>query len=426
MEQLPKIVRQRLRVTAQPGMHPDANVLAAFAEKSLGKVERQQVLAHLAQCADCRGLAFALPEPSAAAGITPSRTVFPWLSWPLLRWAAAAACVVIVGAAVTLRYAGHKSAAPSSAAKQEAAPAAEYKLAPQPPAAVVEGNKLALKVEPKMALQDQRDHATRVQRKAPAPPPLSNRVAATPSSGMGAAANVAGEVAQSNNPPPRISTQQVLVTGAAPVPSTANTTDLQKEARADANESKNAVPSVSESVEVQAEAPVVSTQATELAPGKAKDSNAALKKAAPGGTTGGIVSNRPMAPGQLALQGSQYDVLERAATSSARWSLSADGALERSLDAGKSWQTVPVAEHVVFRAVSATGPDVWAGGAGGALYHSTDGGQSWVQVKPSVKGSTLTDDIIGIEFSDANHGKVATAKHEVWVTNDAGQIWQKQ
>lgn len=34
--------------------HPDADLLAAFAEKRLLGHEREELLAHLAECADCR------------------------------------------------------------------------------------------------------------------------------------------------------------------------------------------------------------------------------------------------------------------------------------------------------------------------------------------------------------------------------------
>src|ERR1700674_126142 len=54
MEQVPKIVSQRLQATAKPADHPDANVLAGFAEKSLTERERVQVMDHLGQCLDCR------------------------------------------------------------------------------------------------------------------------------------------------------------------------------------------------------------------------------------------------------------------------------------------------------------------------------------------------------------------------------------
>ena len=50
---------------------------------------------------------------------------------------------------------------------------------------------------------------------------------------------------------------------------------------------------------------------------------------------------------------------------SVRWTLSSDGAVERSLDSGKSWQTIPVAGGVMFRALAANDADIWAGGTGG-------------------------------------------------------------
>ena len=51
------------------------------------------------------------------------------------------------------------------------------------------------------------------------------------------------------------------------------------------------------------------------------------------------------------------------------------GALQRSSDSGKSWQTIQVANNVVFRALAANDSDIWVGGAAAALYHSSDAGQ---------------------------------------------------
>ncbi len=121
MEQLPKIVQQRLRGPAQPGVHPDPDLLTAFAEKSLNDRERARVLQHLVECADCREvLSLAMPgiEPALAPG--PERS--NWLSWPVLRWGALAACVVVVSAAVTLHY-EHQESVRSVAEKVPAAPA---------------------------------------------------------------------------------------------------------------------------------------------------------------------------------------------------------------------------------------------------------------------------------------------------------------
>ncbi|HWO29026.1 MAG TPA: carboxypeptidase regulatory-like domain-containing protein, partial [Candidatus Acidoferrum sp.] len=150
-----------------------------------------------------------------------------------------------------------------------------------------------------------------------------------------------------------------------------------------------------------------------------------------------------------------------------RWAISATGGLQRSFDQGKTWQAVDVKTNpayflnadssatslqiadkasrtkvqknkdsskvakqetvaLTFRAVTAAGSDVWAGGSGGALYHSADAGNNWAPIVPASAGTTLTGDILSIDFPDAQHGKVSTSTSEVWMTGDGGQSWQKQ
>src|ERR1700685_3110738 len=124
MAEIPKIVGQRLQTMAQLKDHPDPNLLSAFVERSLGKIERIQVFEHLSGCASCRevvSLSATQPEISVVAVAPAGRKVVSrpaaqpefsffgvapagagWLSWPGLRWGAAVACVVVVGAVVTL------------------------------------------------------------------------------------------------------------------------------------------------------------------------------------------------------------------------------------------------------------------------------------------------------------------------------------
>ena len=142
-----------------------------------------------------------------------------------------------------------------------------------------------------------------------------------------------------------------------------------------------------------------------------------------------------------------------------RWAINAAGGLQRSFDQGKTWQDVNViatsvpsssfataeivskdkdyakeadrkraakTPSVIFRAVVANGTDVWAGGSAAALYHSIDAGSHWTRVIPSASGAALTGDIVSLEFSDPQHGKITTSVPEAWTTADAGQTWQKQ
>ena len=59
----------------QPGTHPDADLLNAFAEHALSGTERAQIVAHMAGCARCREvvyLAQAAAEPEIAAEAAPA------------------------------------------------------------------------------------------------------------------------------------------------------------------------------------------------------------------------------------------------------------------------------------------------------------------------------------------------------------------
>jgi hypothetical protein len=106
MAEVPKIVGRRLRAIAVVGEHPDPNLLGAFLEKSLARNEQAQVLEHLSRCMGCReivSLASSQPAVADVVSAVPASTATGWLAWPILRWGAAVACVLVVGAVITLR-----------------------------------------------------------------------------------------------------------------------------------------------------------------------------------------------------------------------------------------------------------------------------------------------------------------------------------
>ncbi|MGE5112346.1 MAG: zf-HC2 domain-containing protein, partial [Acidobacteriaceae bacterium] len=84
-----------------PSLHPEADVLTAFAENGLTSKERQQVVEHLATCNDCREIVF-LAQPEMAQmqeTFAPARVGrFRWMAW-----ASVVAVVVVVGSAVLLQ-----------------------------------------------------------------------------------------------------------------------------------------------------------------------------------------------------------------------------------------------------------------------------------------------------------------------------------
>ncbi len=121
MPDVPKIVLERLNAAAPAIIHPDADLLTAFAEQSLPAPERANVLDHLARCSDCREIiALALPATEVVAATAPARD--RWLTWPALRWGLAAAGVVLIAALGVLQY--RRGSAPSMMAYKSQSPGA--------------------------------------------------------------------------------------------------------------------------------------------------------------------------------------------------------------------------------------------------------------------------------------------------------------
>ncbi len=450
MKKLSSTVRARLK-TGRAGDHPDANLLAAFAERALVAREREQVLAHLARCVDCRDVV-ALAAPALTATSVPMDTEaahkVSWFAWPVLRWGALAACVVIVGTAVLvnrqeLQMAKVSRVAEVAAPASAAPPAAGYTASETDVAGTEEKAKaeeITKKAEPGRV-------QTRNLKTAPALTAPSGSSALFADKGArtldlrkkdadessptasrpGAAGNaiVGGTLAQQPKPP-------------APVPAAAPA--ARDDAKSLAFEGRNVrnvptTPSANSTmqtvtaneVQVQAEAVAVEN----VAPGQAKREPGKAKQSVGAGSGAGVASYGMVA--DTVTLHKEVDGLARASERSrgafspaTRWTISSDGQLQHSIDSGKSWQPVVVADNATFRALSFNGPDVWVGGAAGLLYHSADSGGHWVKITPMASGAILVADISAIEFTDPRHGKLTTSKGEVWLTDDGGQTWRKQ
>src|SRR5215469_4122045 len=370
MAEVPKIVRQRMVANAQPGPHPDPDLLAAFSERSLSDRDRNLVLAHLAQCAECREVVV-LSTPLSEAVPQPSATRTLWLGWPALRWGALAACAALVVAAVSLRrFESRSFAPPSHVAYSIAGPVSH---SPAQCATSLEKDRVAMGNE------------TRIVR------PKSRQAVVAPRRGPAMMAKVSPPATADKSAPP---VPEMQLANKATAPPTAPPVQAN------------------EQVEVTAEAAPVPTRASEAMLGKAKEAQ---------GNIGLSLEKERAAKSEVAPAVAGEFPARRLTP---RWTLSADGTLERSLDAGKTWKTIPVATDATLTAVAAMDSDIWVGGSHGALYHSTDAGDHWTQVSPKAGGQALTANIIGIEFSDVLHGKVTTANQEIWTTTDAGQTWQ--
>jgi hypothetical protein len=344
MAEIPKIVARQLAV-AKAGDHPDANLLSAFVERSLGKRERVQLLEHLAQCNECREIvSLSAVQPSVPGTVSAFPVVSPrWLSWPVLRWAVPMACVLVVGGVLMLRQ--EQDVRQFATAITDARPAAETRVAAPE------------KIQKKIA-------ALPVPNSEPKAALLAKQIARRPKTASPAAAAAASSFEM-----------------------------------ADAS---------------------TGSPLAEMVPGRAKDALAESQDDQAEDAIGELLPREgSMVPAAAASDGLT------SANLIPRWTLSADGTLQRSLDSGTTWQTIAVSSQAIFRALAADGLNIWVGGAGGALFHSSDAGQHWTQVRPAAEGQTIEDDIIGVEFTDSLHGKLTTSSEETWFTADAGQTWRK-
>ncbi|HUC30094.1 MAG TPA: YCF48-related protein [Candidatus Acidoferrum sp.] len=456
MQSVPQIVRDRLRAAAIEGAHVDADVLTAFAERSLSDRERSRVLDHLAGCSECREVvALALPPSETATTVlTPARR--GWLSWPTFRWGFAAAGIVIIAVVGTVEI--RRSSQPATmVAKQSRNQNVGLFAQPQPPANTTtpedEGN------EHKLADKDLQS-AGAAKEHAKVPEPSLTARAIPPSAtipqnrntrdGRTVGGPIAGSPSYGPNMPTQFQQQMAQQSAnqlqALPQPSPSG---AAKQQSVDAFEVAKIPPS-SQSVEVQSEAAAIQSSPSET---RAETQTNQLSN-----QSSSRLSNY-YAPGPIGKAKPATGSGNGAAAVAPRWTINSAGGLQRSFDQGNSWQDVdvnataarpaelkamapaktegakeayaekkaPMAPNSapVFRTVTATGVDVWAGGSNGALFHSLDGGNHWSRVVPSSFASTLTGDIVGIEFTDPQHGKIATSSGEVWTTADDGVTWQK-
>jgi hypothetical protein len=156
--------------------HPDANLLAAFSENRLHGREREDLLAHLAECADCRQIVALSSEPA-----TPAKPRSLSTAW---RWAA-------VAATAALALTGTWGLRRIVLTTQTAGPpvAATHRIEPLP----ISPSAIEPQMAPSTTARTQRRPAThssmakaapppRARPEFPAPPTATDEIAAAPNS----------------------------------------------------------------------------------------------------------------------------------------------------------------------------------------------------------------------------------------------------
>ena len=403
MNQIPESARRRMQAQAA-GDHPDADLLAAFAEHTLAGNERERVLSHLAACTSCREVvSLAMPEQSDAEVVAPA--AHAWFRWPMLRWTAVAATVIVVWAAVSV-LAPRKQNQEVSAPVVESVPAAKTAEPPVLQGSVEKKETPPPTSEKKFAARDESR-----QRADSAVAANQPKTQALPSVAESRNAQMADKVTAAEQLKPleaeSAKAKAMEVEGA-------KEENARKDAlKLDAAASKGAVSGGAAGGVVRGNV-AVTAQAAPAAPPPATQNEAVnvQRQTAP---LGGL---RTGAPKVLSKAG-------RAEEGAVRWRVSSTGAVERSGD-GKSWVKVEIDPGVTFRALSSNGGDLWAGGTGGALFHSADAGRSWSRVKVGDEGMWVTDAITAVDFPSPRNGFVTTASGAIWATQDAGRTWQRR
>jgi Photosynthesis system II assembly factor YCF48 len=162
---------------------------------------------------------------------------------------------------------------------------------------------------------------------------------------------------------------------------------------------KTPPPAASETVQVQSEAQqlAISENASEIAPserGKMID----LAKLA--------VTNRlyVLAPGEKHA-----------------WRVGDGGMIERTTDHGKTWNLQNSGVTAELTAGSATSDKIcWVVGRGGTLLLTTDGGKHW-----KLLSSPIKEDLGGVHATDAMHATIwDVPNHKTFATSDGGETWK--
>jgi len=488
---IPPIVRERMALRgrgAASGEHPDANLLAAFAEQSLTTAERDFVLEHASRCAECRAAlalaADAEQEAAPAASPRPVSTGWPLLQWKTMRWTALATGIAAVLAIAVLYSptmhapapeAARQVAAPPAAASQPAGEERELKAEQNQKVAVAQASlppkeKVAMLASPKLSAKDgskiaygigsaagamtsrhaapvaaepeqqQAQLRQQVQAEAVQVQQQSQNydsLAVNKEQALQSRADSYSNAASASNQPMAAGaiardldkkaspSAATLAAKTAPSPAPASNTDLGRVTMTPAPQS--------ETIQVTDEA---KPGATGLAPEQARPSAAAESLEVASGVAGGA-----------RMQARKAQRAE-ATAATPRWRVH-QSTLQESLDFGTTWQDVRTFGKQAVSAIAVIGSNVWIGVAdvSPAVLHSADNGEHWSQQWPQIPATALTTSsgraylgwkagparVTDLEFEDARRGKIEVTTetkkgpaHQIWRTTDGGASWTLQ
>jgi len=399
----------------QPGTHPDAEVLNAFAEQLLTDIERKDVLAHMAVCGRCREVVFLAQKAVEAeepvrlgARVSEEKAGGGWFSGWKWSWIPVAALAGVVGFAV-IRHEKRASESETRMA-QALAPTAGVQSRPEPNASAAEPaekqSRPTARTEAKQKLSepersdrdalvdrkslDEEDKVAARKKDEAAKESDQLSAAALKDSGSsvhGAIGGALGARAKTSGVGGPVAQNQVQQQNNAQLQQNYSNENRQGNVLADSANKPESSPirpgSSAETVTVQADSgplPVSPAPAAEPTVSMAQMESAMVSE----GNVEKRKAVRPVLPSKLAVRSQ--------ATSAKRLvAIDAAGSVFLSEDAGKNWQ--PVSTQWTGRAVAVNTAEPPVGAVGGLLKQAiarfeltTDKQETWV----SEDGKTWT------------------------------------
>jgi hypothetical protein len=474
MPELSKMLRQRLAGTETGALpvHPDADTLTAYVEKSLPSTERQTVIAHLSVCEPCREVVVLsqseLPELATQTVLAPA-PVSTWrrLLRPAFGVAASVAAMAIIAVLVLrLPQKSTQQSANSSSTETQQAKATPVgdQSAPQEskPAAPSPSANIPLSSTARMDLDRNANEArAQMKREEPAKAKISATLGTVPSPAPPAkvpaltaglqrkdfvntdffAANNADVVlaGQSRNdipsaPQPQSAGAGTLfsantkITGFSDIPANAVgnsnvriltpnppkqplTYKLGQLASATVH-GLHLHTNVSPNLRAGALGASTMGEPGSFSATLLKNQTIEAKSAPEKADAGSLAASDALSPG--ALSTNSYASRESAPLS---WKV-VGGKLIKS--AGQSqWEEAYPGAGFEFTFVTSRGNDVWAGGSNASIIHSRDGGQTWETVR---LGEAATGNIVSIMAGTLNV-QIKTSDNQLWSSTDAGKTW---
>jgi hypothetical protein len=485
MPELPNLLRQRLAVTENGAaeVHPDADTLTAFVERSLPSTESETVVAHLAVCEPCREVVVLtqslLAEPATQTVLAPA---------PVARWrrlftpafgaiATVAAMAVIAFMVVQLpeKHPQQSSNRPTSTPPaqetqqskatpigDQAASTEAKAAAPMQPAETrsqrLGGMNLSVPAKEITAKREEPTKAkTAIAAAAPsvlAPPPPPPAKMAVLTAGLqkkdyvntnfftsSSAENVVLD-SQGNSLPP----------APQPQPSAANSAFTSANSKITLFADLPANAAGKSNVRILTPAPpqehlgctvckIVQSTARTLGlhspvrtPALRSGALSSSALGGPGMFSGAIEKNQPA---EISAAPTSSDADGFAASSSLSASAMAPSGSRSTDSASPMWKVAggklmkssgpsqwedayPVASSTMeFSFVNARGNDVWAGGSRASMIHSRDGGVTWETVK---LGDNASGTIVSI-IAGTMSVNVKTSDNQTWSSTDGGKTW---